>query len=239
MHLVLLAITLLLGSTLSAILPANAGPTDPIRSIDIYVTPYYVAAEAPGETPIVRVGTRYDAHLASNNPEDIVALRDEIKAHPELVTPMTLMVLAIRFYDVGLRDDAVFWFYAAKNRYLTMDGVLDMNSPDLIGVKDAVHSFVALAGPFINGYAFCDFDKQRAATLAALEWVRLNPYEAINMVRLPALHGERSENLERAIERIEESIRRERTYLSDLVNREEMLEKRKDNHATEQFCWSS
>ena len=30
---------------------------------------------------------------------------------------MTMMVLAIRLYDVGLRDDAVFWFYAAKDRY--------------------------------------------------------------------------------------------------------------------------
>lgn len=239
MHLVLLGLALLLGSTLSAILPARADTSDAIRLIDIYVKPYYEAAEAPDETPIVRVGPRYDAHLASNNPEDIVSLRDEIEARPELVTPMTLMVLAIRFYDVGLRDDAVFWFYAAKNRYLTMDGVLDMNSPDLIGVKDAVHSFVALAGPFINSYAFCDFDKQGGASLAALEWVRLNPYEAINMVQLPALPGERSENLERAIEKIEESIRRERTYLSDPVNREEMLEKRKANHAAEQFCWSS
>ena len=36
------------------------------------------------------------------------------------------MVLAIRFYDVGLRDDAVFWFYAAKDRYLTLDEVVDV-----------------------------------------------------------------------------------------------------------------
>ena len=35
------------------------------------------------------------------------------------LTPMTIMVLAIRLYDVGLRDDAVFWFYAAKNRFAT------------------------------------------------------------------------------------------------------------------------
>ena len=235
----LYGIALLVGSTLSAILPVNAGSTDPIRSIDIYVTPYYEAPLAPGDTPIVRVGRTYDAHLASNDPEDIVALRDVIAAQPELVTPMTLMVLAIRFYDVGLRDDAVFWFYAAKNRYLTMDGVLDMNSPELIGVKDAIHSFVDLAGPFINSYAFCDFDKQSAASMAALEWVRNNPYEAINMAQLPALAGGRAENLEKAIVRIEEAAQRERAYLSDPINREEMLEKRKANHAPEQFCWSS
>jgi len=37
-----------------------------------------------------------------------------IVARPEAVTPMTMMVLAIRLYDVGLRDDAVFWFYASR-----------------------------------------------------------------------------------------------------------------------------
>ena len=37
-----------------------------------------------------------------------------IVAKPQVVTPMTMMVLAIRLYDVGLRDDAVFWFYASR-----------------------------------------------------------------------------------------------------------------------------
>ena len=47
--------------------------------------------------------------LASNKRSDILAARDRILADPKVVTPMTMMVLAIRLYDVGLRDDAVFW----------------------------------------------------------------------------------------------------------------------------------
>jgi hypothetical protein len=43
-----------------------------------------------------------------------------IVAKPQVVTPMTMMVLAIRLYDVGLRDDAVFWFYASKDRFQTL-----------------------------------------------------------------------------------------------------------------------
>lgn len=39
---------------------------------------------------------------------------------------MAMMVLAIRLYDVGLRDEAVFWFYAAKERYIVMSEVLNV-----------------------------------------------------------------------------------------------------------------
>ena len=59
---------------------------------------------------------QYNDLLSSSRREDILATRDLIVAAPKLVTPMTLMVLAIRLYDVGLRDDAVFWFYAAKDQ---------------------------------------------------------------------------------------------------------------------------
>ena len=41
---------------------------------------------------------------------------------------MTMMVLAIRLYDVGLRDDAVFWFYVARARYITLEDVLDVSA---------------------------------------------------------------------------------------------------------------
>lgn len=37
-------------------------------------------------------------------------MRDLILVKPKTVTPMGKMVLAIRLYDVGLRDDAVFCF---------------------------------------------------------------------------------------------------------------------------------
>ena len=88
---------------------------------------------------------------------------------------MTLMVLAIRLYDVGLRDDAVFWFYAAKNRYFTLAGVADVRTPQLAQVEDAVRNFAVLAGPVINGYAFCDVANQQKQQAKALQWVTDHP----------------------------------------------------------------
>ena len=82
---------------------------------------------------------------------------------PALVTPMTMMVLAIRLYDVGLRDDAVFWFYVAKDRYIVLSEVLNVKTPQLAQADDAVRNFATLAA-VINGYAFCDLARQKAAT---------------------------------------------------------------------------
>jgi len=93
----------------------SAAQAEPVRHVGIYVQPYYEAARTPGGTPRVAVGRSFDG-LASNSREDIVAIRDSIIRDPKRLTPMTMMVLAIRLYDVGLRDDSVFWFYAAKDR---------------------------------------------------------------------------------------------------------------------------
>src|SRR5262245_16931917 len=158
---------------------------EPVRHIGIHVQPYYEAAREAGGTPRVAVGASFEA-LASRRREDILAVRDRIVADPKLVTPMTLMVLAIRLYDVGLRDDAVFWFYAAKDRYLTLEHVIDVIPGGLASVAVAVRDFTTLAGPFINGYAFCDVKNQQAIRAKALEWVEKTPYEAIYMERMTA-----------------------------------------------------
>jgi len=95
------------GAAAFSVFTTMAHSAEPVRHIGIHVQPYYEAAGAPGGTPRVAVGSSFDG-LASSRREDISALRDKIVADPKLVTPMTLMVLAIRLYDVGLRDDAVF-----------------------------------------------------------------------------------------------------------------------------------
>ena len=40
-------------------------------------------------------------------------------------------------------------------------------------------SFATLAGPVINGYAFCDLAKQKGLHAKAVEWVAANPYEVM------------------------------------------------------------
>jgi hypothetical protein len=96
---------------------------------------------------------------------------------------------------VGLRDDSVFWFYAAKDRYLTLAEVVDVATGGLAQVEQAVRDFATLAGPFINGYAFCDVANRQAIRAKALDWVEKNTDEAVFMERLrqkAAIGGRRS-----------------------------------------------
>lgn len=222
----------------AAVRADNAAVTAaPVKRIGIYVIPYYQSAETADGTPRVSVAKAYDTKLSSNRPEDIVAVRDDVMAHPEFVTPMTMMVLAVRLYDVGLRDDAVFWFYVAKNRYVTMASVLDMKSSALSQAEDATKNFAALAGPVINSYAFCDIEKQSATKSRALAWVEQHPYQALFLEQLPALSGERKENLKQAIARLKDGAETERKYLVDPKNFEQFKKQRDANHVAEQFCW--
>ena len=149
--------------------PRAPSAAEPVRRIAVYVQPYYEAARTPDGKPRVAVGQTYDGLLSSNKKEDILAAKERVESDPRVVTPMTMMVLAIQLYDVGLRDNAVFWFYAAKARYTTLEDVIDIRMFGLIAPGEAVKSFAVLAGPFINGYAFCDHAKQHAANLKAIE----------------------------------------------------------------------
>jgi hypothetical protein len=211
--------------------------TKPVKQVDIYVTPYYVSAKTFDSHPTVAVATAFDTQLSSNKREDILAVRDAIQAQSKLITPMTLMVLAIRLYDVGLRDDAVFWFYVAKDRYLTMADVLDVKAASLTTVDDAMGSFATLAGPFINSYAFCNLAKQRDERVKSIAWIEQHPYEAVFMEKLPALPGDRTQNLRKSIQSLKENAQKERQYFDDPKNLEDFNKTRKENHVAEQFCW--
>ena len=217
--------------------PLGANAAEPVKHIGVYVTPFYEAAKTPGGTPIVGVGKQFNDLLASSKREDILAARDAIVTRPATVTPMTMMVLAIRLYDVGLRDDAVFWFYAAKDRYLVMSDVLDTKSQLLAQADDAVKSFATLAGPAINGYAFCDLAKQTEAHAKAVAWVESNPYEVMFMDRAPALPGDRAANHKRAIANAQERAAKEKAYFADAKNAAEFMAARKRNEADSKFCW--
>jgi hypothetical protein len=220
-----------------ALVSAPAFAAEPVKHIGVYVTPFYEAARTPGGTPKVAVGTQFNDLLASNKREDILAARDLIVAKPATVTPMTMMVLAIRLYDVGLRDDAVFWFYAAKDRYIVMSEVVDTKTQLLAQADDAVKSFATLAGPAINGYAFCDLAKQGEAHAKAVAWIEANPYQVMFMDSVPALPGDRAANHARALANAKERAAKEKAYFADAKNAAEFTAARKRNEADVKFCW--
>lgn len=216
---------------------AKTGDVAPIKFVDIDVLPYYQSADVPGGRPKVAVNSEFDAQLSSNKREEILAVRDAIQARPQLITPMTLMVLAIRLYDVGLRDDAVFWFYVAKDRYFTVSGVLDVESPLLAQVKVSVANFARLAGPYMNSYAFCDIAKQQETLSRAFSWVEQHPYEVLFMKELPAMPGNRKRNLRKALKSTKAYDEKEKKSLVDPENLKFFEKRRKAGRVNEQFCW--
>lgn len=210
---------------------------EPVRHVPIFVQPYYQSGASPSDAPIVAVARKYDQQLSSSDPVTIQQVARAIDSDSSLITPMTLMVLAIRHYDVGLRDESVFWFYAAKNRYTTLDAVLDMRHPALVQAGQATADFATLAGMTINGYAFCDLQKQAAARLRALKWVEEHPYEVVFSDQLPAKAGDRRQNLQAANEKLKADAAKEAEVLSRPETLEKLTSARKNNGTVEKYCW--
>jgi hypothetical protein len=225
-------------ATAICIMHGTAHSAEPVKFINLYVLPYYESSKDAAGSPRVNTSKEHNALLASTKQADIVKARDDISQKNELITPITLAVLAIRLYDVGLRDDAVFWFYVAKDRYATLAAVADMNTSQLAQVADAFKNFASLAGPVINGYAFCDLSKQRKARTKAFQWVTDNPYKAIFLPQIPALSGDRTQNLAAGLAGIQNNISKEQAYLTDAKNIAEIKQARAKNDVDAQFCWN-
>lgn len=121
------------------------------QKIDIYVTPFY------NSSPLqINIG-EYSRQLKTNSPRKMLRLAEEIRQRVDEVNAMTLFVLAIRLYDVGEKDAAVYWFYNAQFRkrvFLEMAIGLDPT-----GAPAALGAFQELSGRWINGYAFGNPDK--------------------------------------------------------------------------------
>lgn len=220
--------------------PALAQEDERETWIPVYITPYYMAAETRDGTPRVAVNNGLNELLASNKPEDILAGRDLVLSDPRTVTPFSLMTLGIRLYDVGLRDEAVLWFYIGKYRAITLvEAVTFTRGPMSDGVMDAVGSYHVLAGPYINGYAFCDPEKQARINTAAIDWVEANPYLTIHAPGLAerVKPGGIEANIAKSIASIREAGAREAAQMADPAFREEFMAKRKANGMDVKFCW--
>lgn len=220
-----------------ALLGAPAQAAEPVKQIGIYVEPFYRAARTPGEAPQVKVGSRYDALLMSSRREDILKARDAMLADVKTVTPMALMTLAVRLYDVGERDEAVFWFYAAKDRMMILTEVAAPGAKELAQALDAVKNFSTLAGPVINGYAFCDLQNQQAIRARALDWVAANPYQVMFMTQLWARGPDREALAAAGLKLARDNAEKERGYFGNEVNRRSFYALRAQNEADAKFCW--
>lgn len=220
--------------TLLALQTVQAYAQAPVKHVAVFVDPYYRAASDPTASPDVAVARAFDARLRMNDPNKIKEVEAEIRSEPELITPMTLMVLSIRLYDTGFRDEAVFWHYVAKDRMRTIAQIV---GGGISGAIAATRDFGATAGQTINGYAFCDLEKQRTARRAAFEWVRDNPYQAIFLEQLPSRFTDRAAALRDVVAVIETDVRKEAEYISDPANLERLQKARQEHGANAKYCW--
>ena len=147
---------LIIATTLAA--SATAQITGDPAHIDVYVTPFYNS-----KGPIIDVGG-FSKGLASNNEAEFVATITKMRqAWNELQFP-ELYVAAIRLYDLGFRNESVYWFYSAQYRGRLFATLIDQEKMGSMGspgfeLKQAATAFQQLVGPYINGYAFGDPDR--------------------------------------------------------------------------------
>ena len=229
----LILCALLGASTLALAAP----PAEPVRQLGVYVLPFYAAGASFAAAPKVAVDPAFDAALSSTDAAVIRKTRDAIAAHPELVKPETMMVLAIRLYDVGLRDDAVFWFYAGRDRFLTMEAVLDMRSIRLARQAEAVDSFVSTLAEPLDGYALCDLDRHQEQEDRAIAWVAAHPYKLLGYEDLPAQSEDRNAALVNAVTKLREASAHNAEILAQPGMRAQLAQARAKSQADARYCW--
>lgn len=206
-----------------------------VRSVDIYVTPYYSANA--GKAEFVKVYDKIDDLLKSGKVEDFKKTEKIVQDAPQMVSPITLFVLSARAYDLGLRDDAVFWFYVAKNRAILLRGVIDMEGEKFTDMVAAIGAFMKLVGDVVNPYAFCDIKKQQEIADKALEWTKKNAYEAMFSPEFSSPHEDRKAALAKGIEKLESRNKKEKDYFLDKDNLAKFKAMRKQNGTDEKFCF--
>lgn len=151
-----------LALALVVVSPVAAAQPQPKVEIDAahvagYVTPFYDAAG-----PVINVG-RFSAGLASSKEAVFVSTIDQMKQDWERLTFVELYVASARLYDLGFRNEAVYWFYTAQYRGRQFGALLDPAKRAGVGhpnfeLFQAHNAFHQLVGPYINGYAFRDLD---------------------------------------------------------------------------------
>lgn len=213
----------------------------PVRSVDIYVTPFYSSAQTEKKRT-VRVDSRFDKLLRADDRASILEAESAIRSEPADVSPITMMVLASRLYDVGERNASVFWFYAAKDRFFTMRDVLegyDKPAPFTPSGEftAAVGSFFQLAGSTINGYAFCNIENQQTLKKEAFNWVKENPYALLFEEKQKAKKSGRQELLKASILENEDKMNKESAYLRDPNNVSKLQDGRRDSGVDSKYCW--
>ena len=118
--------------------------------------------------------------------------------------------------------------------------VADMKARELGNAERATRDFVHLAGPVINGYAFCDIEKQKTIAKDALKWTIDHPYTALLDPEIPALPGRPQGQLPHGLQPAHgRGWPRKRRTSTAMPNVESIKKQRRENGADVKYCWRS
>ena len=129
--------------------------------IPIYVTPFYNS-----EGPQISVGP-FSGQLTTATADTIMDVAAAMKKQWDGLPIEAMYVAAIRHYDLGQKDEAVYWFYSAQYRARLLASIVSDDNAKKIGgtafeAASAHSAFNQLAGEYINAYAFGELDKSKA-----------------------------------------------------------------------------
>ncbi|TLD72650.1 hypothetical protein FEM03_00825 [Phragmitibacter flavus] len=149
-----LLVSLILWGT-ALVLSATAQSVEDPTKIPVYVTPFYNS-----KGPKIEVG-EFSAGLASKDEKTFVETIKKMRQNWDRLSFESMYVAAVRLYDLGFRDESVYWFYSAQYRGRLFGVLVDPASAKEMGQPgfERVHahrSFFQLTGPYFNGYAFRD-----------------------------------------------------------------------------------
>jgi hypothetical protein len=168
--------------TLMPLIPSSTpelAVTEPAKAsvIPILVPQFYSSDDLE-----IRVGN-YSQQLGTRDLQELTRLSQEMARQKHELTPEQMFVLAIRLYDLGEKDDSVYWFYEAQFRAKLFQQTLDADhfagiSERSAGLLASYEAFTTLAGEYINGYAGCDIDN----------WVEIAKTVQVNNPNPPELN---------------------------------------------------
>lgn len=186
------------------------------KRIPIYIEPFY------NSQPFKINVEKYNEELKSEDKDAIIKLSNEIKSNKDNIELMTMFVLATRLYDLGLKDEASYWYYTAGLRRNVFKETLiaDASSGEY---KMALDAYYKLLGEYINGYSFGDLDKTIKITNQIIE-------ESQNLKSFSRLYPNYQFDDTKLDEAIENSINDRKELISYIEeNREEIKKARKEN----------
>jgi hypothetical protein len=154
---------ILMSGCASAALPLIPTPTlEPTTTPQTPPIPILVPRFYDSHGLQIRVGD-YSEQLGTQDLQELTGLAQEMARQRAALTPEQMFVLAIRLYDLGEKDNSVYWFYEAQFRAKLF--LKTLNADHIAGVSKAsagllasYDAFTELAGDYINGYAGCDVD---------------------------------------------------------------------------------